>query len=64
MTQNVNPATWRTNADESLVCPHRDLSVCPACAAHPEVVEVYGVHYHVTDDADRAALALALGETP
>lgn len=38
--------SWRTNADGSLVCPHRELSVCPDCAAHPDVIEVEGAHFH------------------
>lgn len=39
------PATWATNADGSLVCPHRDLSVCSACAGLPGVTEVVGAHF-------------------
>ena len=42
---STHPVTWRTNADGSLACPHRDLSVCPTCAEHPEVAEVVGAHY-------------------
>lgn len=38
--------TWRTNPDGSLICPHRSLSVCDACALHPEVTAVAGVHYY------------------
>lgn len=40
-----DPAWWRTNADGSLVCPHRDLSVCLACSTLPGVTEVAGAHY-------------------
>ena len=40
------PGTWSTNANGSLACPHRDVSVCPACAAHPEVTEVAGAHFY------------------
>ncbi len=48
---------YRTNADGSAVCPHRDMSVCADCATHPHIVEVFGAHYHLTDPADREALA-------
>lgn len=47
---------FRTNADGSAVCPHRDLSVCPGCASDPAVVEVAGAHYYVPDPAERVAL--------
>lgn len=40
---------FRTNADGSLVCPHRDLSVCPPCAMLPNVREVYGAYFLMTD---------------
>jgi hypothetical protein len=55
-------STFRTNADGSLVCDHRDLSCCEACADHPEIVEVYGSHFLVTDPTERAEL-LAMMET-
>jgi hypothetical protein len=48
--------TYRSNADGTAVCPHRDLSVCPHCATDPTLVEVAGAHYHLPDPADRAAL--------
>jgi hypothetical protein len=43
-----------TNADGSLVCAHRDLSVCPTCAKAPGVHDVYGAHFHFTDVEWRA----------
>lgn len=49
---------WRFNADDSLVCPHRDLSCCPDCALDPDVVEVYGIHYLDPDGSLRRELAL------
>ena len=59
---------YRTNADGSAVCPHRDLTVCPHrdltvcpdCATHPHIVEVVGAHYHLPDAADRAELLVAI----
>lgn len=40
--------TYRTNADGSAVCPHRDLSVCAECvAADPDLIDCVGVHFHV-----------------
>jgi hypothetical protein len=47
--------TYRTNADGSVVCKHRDLSVCPAClAADPNLVDVLGAVFVMTP-AERAA---------
>jgi hypothetical protein len=51
---------FRTNADGTAVCPHRDLSVCPACASDPAVVEVVGAHYYIPDAAERARLLAEL----
>lgn len=46
-----------TGSEGDLVCRHRDLSCCAACAAaHPEIVDVYGKHFWIDDDALRAAL--------
>lgn len=45
---------YRSNADGTAVCPHRDLSVCASCATDPTLVESMGAHYHVPDPADRA----------
>lgn len=53
-------SNFRTNADGSAVCPHRDLTCCPRCAALPEVVEVAGAHYFVADPVERAALRALL----
>ena len=48
---------YRTNADGSAVCRHRNLGVCPDCAAaDPELVEVVGAYYHVPDPDERAEL--------
>lgn len=53
--------SFRTNADGSLVCPHRDLSCCPACAAADErIVDVVGAHFLVPDPAERASLLASL----
>lgn len=52
------PKHWHEQADGSLVCPHRDLSVCPDCAAsHVEAVDVFGQHFWIADPADRDAFA-------
>ena len=53
----TDPSRWRTNADDSLVCPHRDGSVCHACADNPDIVDVFGAHFHLPDPAERAILA-------
>lgn len=70
----MTAAIFREQADGSLVCPHRDLSVCPPCAASdPAIVDVVGAHFYVPDPADRAEIlgmisrldaAEALGEDP
>lgn len=57
---HVETTKYRTNADGSAVCPHRDLSVCADCATHPHIVEVFGAHYHLPDAADRAELLAAI----
>lgn len=60
MTKSTtHPIPWhyRENADGTAVCPHRDLSVCPSCAATDErLVEVAGAHFLIDDPAIRAEL--------
>lgn len=52
---------YRSNADGSAVCAHRDLSVCDACADSDEaLVEVVGAHFYVPNADERAALVEAL----
>lgn len=42
------PRGWHEQKSGELVCPHRDLSVCPACAAaNPEALDCYGVHFWI-----------------
>lgn len=49
--------TYRSNADGSAVCPHRDLSVCPKClAADDRLVDVVGAVFLIPDPAERAAI--------
>jgi hypothetical protein len=56
MTRRL-PRGWRTNSDDSAVCPHRDLSVCPKCEnSYVELVNVYGECFWVSDEQDRAEL--------
>lgn len=57
MTTTRIPAHWNEQADGTLVCPHRSLSVCPDCFdAYDEVVDVWGVAYWIADPADRAEI--------
>lgn len=57
--------TYRTNADGTAVCPHRDLSVCPDCyTADPALIEVAGAHFHVTDLHERLVLAVICDGDP
>lgn len=61
MAQLPNGFTAET-MEGNIVCPHRDLSVCPTCAdAHDEIVEVVGLHFWITDPAERAELLTAIG---
>jgi hypothetical protein len=51
------PRGFREGHDGSLACPHRDVSVCPTCAAkHAEIVDVYGRHFWVADPVERKQL--------
>jgi hypothetical protein len=55
--------TYRTQADGSAVCPHRDLSVCDACLKSDDrLVEGLGCAYFVPNAAERADLRLTLTE--
>ena len=55
------PRGFSAGHDGSIACPHRDCSCCDACAkAHPEIVEVYAVHFWIADDAKRASLRAEL----
>jgi len=52
------PRGWHEDREGALACPHRDLSVCPPCAAStPEALESYGMHFWIADPADRATIA-------
>jgi hypothetical protein len=50
------PAGWRENSTGDVACPHRDVSCCPACAKHEEVVEVFGQHFWMEYPNEREAL--------
>jgi len=56
-------AEFRQNGhDGSLICNHRDLGCCKACAdAHEEIVDVFGAHFWVDDETERAELVASLG---
>lgn len=58
------PRGWHEQRDGALVCPHRDLSVCPTCDAEtPEAVEVYGAHFWIATPEERAEFAALSAET-
>ncbi len=58
---NGLPKGWREGHGGDLACPHRDCSVCPACAAaHVECVEVYGQHFWVPNERERAEIRASL----
>ena len=51
------PKGYRRGHDDSIACPHRDVSCCEACALrHVEIVEAAGNHYWIADKAEREAL--------
>ena len=50
------PKGWQTGHGGDIACPHRDCSCCRECAKRPEVVEVYGQHFWVPDERERAKL--------
>lgn len=55
------PRGFRRGHDDSLACKHRDLTCCHDCAAaHPEIVDVVGMHYWVPDEDERAELLAIL----
>lgn len=60
MTNDITTTKYgfETGDEGDLICRHRDLSCCDACAAaHPEIIEVYGKHFWVADEETRTALA-------
>src|SRR5690349_21489268 len=61
------PRGLRRGHDDSMACPHRDLSVCSACAKKhaPALVDVCGHHYWIPNEDERAELmALASSLEP
>lgn len=51
------PRGFRRDHDDSVICPHRDLSCCDECASkHEEIIEVVGRHYWVADKKERDEL--------
>lgn len=51
------PRNFRYDHDDSLICPHREVSCCDECAeAHEEIIEVYGRHYWEPDKQERDKL--------
>jgi hypothetical protein len=41
---------FHIQADGSLVCNHRDVSVCRECAKLPNVRDIHGAHFLMTDE--------------
>lgn len=53
---NNTPNNFKPQDDGSVACPHRDIYCCEDCvAAHPELVDVMGIHFWIADPADRLA---------
>jgi hypothetical protein len=52
MTTNPDrlPRKFHRQADDTIVCPHRDLGCCPICIAdHSNLRPMMGVTYWMTD---------------
>ena len=56
----INGVTgFKENADETIVCKHRETYACAECvAACEDLVDVYGAVHFVPGAAERAQLAL------
>ena len=53
--------TFHTQADGSIVCRHRDVSCCDACATKiPHCYMIYGRHFFLPDPAGRAEVVTLL----
>lgn len=59
------PKGWTVGHDDSIACPHRSLSVCPACVERysDRVVEVYGTHAWMASDAERTLMLASMTRT-
>lgn len=49
------PSTYKIDTvNGNVICRHRDLSCCLDCVQmHEEIVEIYGLHYWVSDPQER-----------
>lgn len=57
------PPGFREGHSGDLACPHRDVSCCPFCAGtYEEIVEVYGQHFWVPDETERASLKAQMSD--
>ena len=56
------PKQFHVQADGSVVCPHRDLSVCADCAGDDRLVEVSGAYFYEPDPDARAELRAMLAD--
>jgi len=57
------PKGFRRGHDDSLACPHREVTCCPECAgSNPEIIEVFGRHYWISDEKEHAETLAMLRE--
>lgn len=50
-------STFRRNADDSIACPHRDVSCCGMCeVSNPEIIDVMGAHFWCATRDERNTL--------
>ena len=58
------PRGFRRGHDDSIACPHRDVSTCKAClAAHPQLLDVYSVAYWYDDPTERAEVVAMMRQS-
>jgi len=51
------PRNFKEGHTGNLACPHRDVTCCDECAAkHIEIVEVFGQHFWLADQAERVEM--------
>lgn len=57
MANTKLPKGFRRGSTDSIACPHRDVTCCEACArSNDEIVEAAGVHFWISDPAERSDL--------
>lgn len=57
------PKGFRIGHQGDLACPHRDITCCESCIANnPEIVDVLGAAYWISDPVEREAFKAEVRE--